>query len=267
MARHIPGPLYFEQQGATGLPMVFTHSTPDDHRLWLHQTAHFSAWYRTIAIDLAGYGRSPAVQPGLAIADQAQACWEAVDRVTSGPVILQGNSIGSSVAMSMATQRPERALALIVSGTGYIKDRSMMRRWAERYRAEGIGLRHGQLLDHFSPEAQKTPLVQHYARMVDALNNEGTLASIVAMNEANAEPRPDAFYEDLRVPTLIISGSADRNHPTSFELQKRIRGSELVTIEGAGHATPFERPWEFDAHCIRFLAKLGLWCGPAQEKP
>jgi len=246
--------------------MTFTHSTPDDHRLWLHQTAHFSAWYRCIGIDLAGYGRSPAVQEGITIADQAAAAWEAVDRVTSDAVILQGNSIGSSVAMSMATQRPPRALALIVSGAGYIRDRSMMMRWAERYRAEGIDLRYKQLLDHFSPASQELPLVQHYAKSVAALNNEGTLASIVAMNVANAQPRPDSFYDDIRTPTLIVSGSADRNHASSFELQKHIKGSELVTIEGAGHATPFERPWEFDAHCIRFLSKLGLWPGPLEKR-
>ena len=46
MARHIPGPLYFQQSGATGTPMVFLHSTPDDHRFWMYQTAHFSAWFR-----------------------------------------------------------------------------------------------------------------------------------------------------------------------------------------------------------------------------
>ena len=28
MARHIPGPLYYEQIGATGTPMIFVHSTP-----------------------------------------------------------------------------------------------------------------------------------------------------------------------------------------------------------------------------------------------
>ena len=98
MARHIAGPLYSEQLGSTGLPMIFMHSTPDDHRLWMHQTAHFSAWYRTIAVDLAGYGRSPAVQPGVMLADHAEkyAVWYIHSRWSSG--VEWRNSIGRPVA-------------------------------------------------------------------------------------------------------------------------------------------------------------------------
>src|SRR5512143_3777545 len=114
MARHIPGPLYYEQFGHSGVPMVFLHSTPDDHRLWLFQTAHFSAWYRCIAVDLAGYGRSPAPQEGVTIADQAASVWELVDRITDGAVIIQGNSMGSEVAMHMADQQPRRTHCIIL---------------------------------------------------------------------------------------------------------------------------------------------------------
>jgi pimeloyl-ACP methyl ester carboxylesterase len=39
--------------------------------------------------------------------------------VSNGGIIIQGNSVGSHVAMHMAAQRRERALAMIISGTGY----------------------------------------------------------------------------------------------------------------------------------------------------
>lgn len=259
MAKHIPSPLFFQTQGLAGTPMLFLHSTPDDHRLWLYQTAHFSAWYRTIAVDLAGYGHSPAPQAGVTIADHAQACWEVVDRVSLGPIIIQGNSVGSFVALHMAVQQPGRTLALLLSGCGYLPTREMMVRWKKRYQDEGIALRHGQILDHFSLAARETPLVQHYAKMITDLTNEGTLNSIIAMNEALSQPDPEGFLDRIKVPTLILSGTADRNHPAAFELQKRIKGAEIVSIEGAGHSSNVEAPWEFDAHCITFLSKHSLF--------
>jgi pimeloyl-ACP methyl ester carboxylesterase len=97
--------------------------------------------------------------------------------------------------------------------------------------------------------------------MVCALNNEGTLASIVANNEALAR-RPDpSFYDGITAPTIIIIGDLDRTKPASFELQKRIKGSELVFIPEVGHACNIEAPAAYDAHCIRFLRKYGLYHG------
>ena len=261
MARHIPGPLYYQQLGASGMPMFFIHSTPDDHRLWMYQTAHFSAWYRTVAVDLAGYGRSPAIQQGVSVADQAAACWEVLDRIPSEGVIIQGNSLGAFVALHMAAQRPERTRALILSGCGYLKTREMMVRWKKRYQEEGIGLREVQVLDHFSPAAQQLLLVKHYARMVAELNNEGTLASIIAMNEALSHPDEESLFDAITMPTLIISGTADRNHPAAEALQRRITGSRIGAIEGAGHSCNFEQPWLFDQYCIDFLREHGLYPG------
>ena len=236
MARHIPGPLYCQQLGAAGRPMFFIHSTPDDHRLWMYQTAHFSAWYRTMAVDLAGYGRSPAVQQGVTVSDQAAACWEVLDRLGAQDAIIQGNSLGAFVALHMAEQQPARTTALILSGCGYLKTREMMVRWKKRYQEEGIALREGQVLDHFSPSAQQLPLVKHYARMVVELNNEGTLPSIIAMNEALSQPDDESLFDAITMPTLIISGTADRNHPAAEALHRRIAGSRLGAIEGAGHS-------------------------------
>jgi pimeloyl-ACP methyl ester carboxylesterase len=262
MARHIPGPLYFELQGSSGMPMLFLHSTPDDHRLWLYQTARFSSWFRTIAVDFAGYGRSGPAQNGVSISDQANAAWEVVDRVTSGNVIIHGNSMGSMVAMQMSSKQPERVPCLILSGTGYLPTRDAMKVWARRYAEEGLELRYKQCLDHFSPPAQKLPHVQYYAKMVCELNNPSTVASIIAMNEALfAEAEPDSFFDTLVMPTLIISGTADRNHAAAEALHAHIKTSEFRAIDGAGHAVMQEAPWSYDRFTIEFLAKHGQWPG------
>lgn len=259
MARHIPGPLYYEQQGQAGLPMVFLHSTPDDNRLWLHQTAHFSNWYRCIAVDLAGYGRSPAPQDGVSMADQAAAVWELVDRISDGPVIVHGNSMGSEVAMHMADQRPSRMPCMILSGCGYLPDiREIQLKGKEEYRAQGIARRRGAVLFHFHPTLRGTPLVQHYADMVCGLSNAGTLESIVLMNQALADASPD-LYPRLKVPTLIIIGGDDFTLDGAKKLHGFIKNSELVVMPGAGHANCFEQPWEYDRLAIEYLKKKGLF--------
>jgi len=136
-----------------------------------------------------------------------------------------------------------------------------MLRLIKRYRAEGIALRHEQILDHFSEAGKAQPILQHYARMVMELNNVSTLDSIIAMNEALSNPPPEEFYRKLSVPFLIVCGTLDRSYAGAIEMQKVIKGSEFRSIEGAGHACMIERPWAYDKHCLEFLSKLGLFPG------
>ena len=112
MAEHIEGPLYYERMGRTGPVMAFVHPNPMDQSCWIFQMAHLSTWYRCIAIDLPGYGRSPKAQPGLTMDDIAQACWEAIDDIAPGErAILVGCSVGSALVPWMHHQQPRRTAA------------------------------------------------------------------------------------------------------------------------------------------------------------
>jgi len=134
-----------------------------------------------------------------------------------------------------------------------------MLRWMGRYREEGLPLRRRQIIEHFAPAAQQQPFYQHYADMVTALDNLGTLASIIEINRALSLHYPESLLDRITSPTLIIAGTEDWSYGTVGELQQRIKGSALRAIEGAGHGVPIEAPVEYNRHTIDFLNSIGLF--------
>ena len=98
MANNIDGPLYYERMGRTGPVMAFVHPNPMDQSCWIFQMAQMSTWFRCIAIDVPGYGRSPKCRKGVSMNDVAQGCWEAIDEIAPGEnAILVGCSVGSAI--------------------------------------------------------------------------------------------------------------------------------------------------------------------------
>lgn len=62
----------------------------------------------------------------------------------------------------------------------------------------------------------------------------------------------------LDIPTLIVWGSEDRTFPVAEarELAARLPRSQTMILEGAGHPCYLDRPDEFHARLLRFLAAL-----------
>ena len=53
------GPFSVNDSGA-GFPLVLLHGFPLDHTMWEHQISRFSTSHRVVAIDLRGFGKTPA---------------------------------------------------------------------------------------------------------------------------------------------------------------------------------------------------------------
>ena len=254
---HIDGPLYVERLGYQGRPMVFIHPMPLDLSSWLYQMARFSTWFRTIGIDVPGFGRSPSVQPPMTMREAAQACWDAVDRIADEPAVLVGSSVGSNTILHMAQLRPERTLAMIHTGCGYLPVKEFAPRRIAQYNEQGIALRREHAFFDYSPTFQSTDLARYFVDMFVERNDTSDAPTIVEMLRALGEPDPDWLF-DVHMPMLIITGGEDGSHKAAFALQARVKDCELVTIEGAGHACNMEKPWEWDRHALDFLARHGL---------
>lgn len=266
MAEHIHGQLYYERMGRTGPVMAFVHPNPMDQSCWIYQMAHLSTWYRCVAIDIPGYGRSPRAEPGLTMADLAEACWEAIDDAMPGErAILVGCSVGSAIAPYMYHERPDKTAAIILSGTGYNPGKEFAKRRIEAYTAKGIDYRWAYTFEDLSPAFRATPLAHFFANLFTERNEHADLDSILYQFQALRQPDPDGHYEGIGCPTVILTGSEDGTHQSAFALQSRIPNSELKVLPGAGHACQIEQPWLFDRFMIEFLTKHGLFPGAGKR--
>ncbi len=264
MAQHVDGPLYYERMGRKGPVMAFVHPNPMDQSCWIFQMAHLSTWFRCIAIDIPGYGRSPKAASGLTMDDMAQGCWEAIDAEFSGEsAILVGCSVGSAILPFMYHQRRAKTAAIVMAGTGYNPGKEFAARRIAAYTKNGIDFRWAYTFEDLSPAFRATPLAHYFAELFTERNASADLETILHQFRAMQKPEPAGFFEAIACPTTILTGSEDGAHQSAFALQERIPNCELKVLPGAGHACQIEQPWLFDRLMLDFLARNRLFPGKA----
>jgi pimeloyl-ACP methyl ester carboxylesterase len=259
--------LHVERLGPTGPPMAFLHPNPLDTTAWLFQMAHFSSWYRTVAIDLPGYGRTGAMAGDLTMREIAKACWDAVDTVSEDPSILVGCSVGACIIPHMAILRPHRVAALVVSGVPRRLDAARARARIAAYETHGLAFRREHASSIFSRTFNATAMGRYFVEALCERNEYADPGTIIAMYRALGRGLPDRLWSRLTAPTLVISGSEDVFFEESRELASVIPTCEVAVIDGAGHACNLEQPWQFDRAMQGFLSARGLGCPPPAGEP
>ena len=107
--------IYYEVSGE-GLPFVMVHANPFDHNLWMYQIAHFSTYFRIIAIDIRGYGRSDKPTTPFTLKEMADDVLGVCRDEGVKEAILGGVSVGSGMALLLGLDHPEMFKALILVG-------------------------------------------------------------------------------------------------------------------------------------------------------
>lgn len=239
--------------------MLFVHPNPLDASAWMYQMAHFSSWFRCIAVDIPGYGHSPRASDGLTLSDLAQACWEVIDETVQGePAVLVGCSAGTLIVTEMSRLRPSSTRALVLSGTGLWPEADwalLMRSRITSFSARGISFRFGYVLEGFGQSFRETPMARYLAEVFASRDHIADVNSILRQFAAISRPLSGGFFASVSSPTLILSGSEDNSNAFASALQAAIPDCELRVLAGAGHTCHLDRPWEFDGLMIDFLRR------------
>jgi pimeloyl-ACP methyl ester carboxylesterase len=238
---------YTRSPAAAGGPVLLAvHGSGGDHRHWPEAFRNWPA-VEAIAVDMPGHGRS-AGKGCQQVADYADFIEAFVSGISPGQVVLIGHSLGGAIAQTLALRKPGWLAGCALVGTGArLKVAPVIRETlVNDYRAAA------QILAEWSFSPQADP--ELVAVLKNGLHN--TEAETV-IDDFNACHRFDVMNDvhRIHIPTLVISGSADRLTPVKYGryLADRIPGAIHRVIENAGHMLALENPTAFMAILEEFL--------------
>jgi 3-oxoadipate enol-lactonase len=253
------GRFSYEAAGAEDSPaLVFMHGIGGAARAWRPQLAAFGDRYRAMAWDMPGYGNSQPL-PAVSIATLADALKDFLRQVGAVKPVLVGHSIGGMIVQQLLTHDPIIAESVVLAQTSPAFGKPDGD-WQKEFLEARLGP-----LDRGATMAELAPKLVAELVGDDSDQNGLTLARecMASVREASYRAAMMAMpgfdlrkaLGEIRVPTLVIAGSKDKNAPAAMvkKMASFIPNATYVELEGVGHLAPLEQPREFNAVLNDFL--------------
>jgi 3-oxoadipate enol-lactonase len=244
-----------------GPPVLFIQGLGTDKRGWMIQRLATAPWYRGVALDNRGVGRSDKPHGPYSLAQMADDAVAVLDHAGIDTAHVVGASMGGAISQMLAVNHPERLRSLTLActaGRNHPWREELLASWRDAALADGFG--------PLSHEAARWVIgPRSFRRLLPAMTWLGPLSvrrpahafaaqcdAILAADMTEAER-----VSEIDVPTLVIVGNQDILTPRgdSEELAERISTAELVVISGAAHGFMVEHASTFNQVLLDFLGR------------
>ncbi len=254
---------YYEISGE-GEPLIFIHGLGSSAADWTLQTAFFSERFQTIAYDVRGHGQSEKAEPPYSVPLFTQDLYHLLNTLEIEKAHIVGLSMGGWIAFQFALDYPEMVNSLTIVNSwvdmriktfsdriNYFQRAVLFRFLSMRKIGEILSQ---QLFIKPEQEALRQDLVEKWAK-----NHKPSY--MASLKSAMGWFVVDRLGE-ITAPVLMIAADEDYTPVSEKEAcaEKMINAKsvELVVIEDARHATPVEKPEEFNQALLSFLASLRI---------
>lgn len=280
--------LSFERAGSYGPVVVFLHWLGGGAQSWEQVSRGLAGrGVQCLALDLPGFGDSANIAgfPKASMVQQVADTVRVLRRepgLSGQPWFLAGHSMGGAVAMLLARRaldgeagledlkglllvspstpgpepmtddRRQQAIQSLGRSTGSDKD--------DRKQA-------GKFLDDNTGRVALLPDVRE--RAIDTMLGMNRTAFRLWMESGSREDIRSPIGQ-LALPTIVFAGSEDAALGPDAQRNQTLPalpGAELVTLEGAGHLAPLERPGELIELFTTFLTRNGAVLRTAEQTP
>jgi pimeloyl-ACP methyl ester carboxylesterase len=245
--------LYYEECGNGPRAVILLHDGVVNSAVWDDVWPAFCKQFHTIRYDRRGYGRSPATKKPYHEADDLAALLR--DRKISQAALV-ASSHGGNVALDFAIRYPGQVCDLVLVGPA----------------ARGFPYSEHFIMAQQVFEQAKDPIeVRAQNTYFISPGNDAAREQLRSLLKAAPQDhshddmplpeKPDFPYvQDLRMPTLILVGSADiaDNQAVAGALVMAIPGAARVVVPDTGHLMYLEKPEAFFALVSGFLESHGF---------
>ncbi|RWK90553.1 MAG: alpha/beta hydrolase [Mesorhizobium sp.] len=237
------GALIWYASFGSGPPVILLHGGLGHSGNWGYQVPAFvAAGHRVVTIDSRGHGRSTRDDRPYSYELMASDVVAVMDHLSLDKAAFVGWSDGACVALVLASKAPARVAGVFFfacnmdpGGTKQIEPSPLLDRCFSRHRKD-------------------------YAMLSATPADFDQFVSAVGLM---MRTQPNYTKEDLgaiEVPVIVALGEHDefikREHANY--LADTIPGAALIILPGVSHFAPLQRPDEFNATVLAFIAKVSI---------
>ena len=253
--------LYYELHGSETAPLLVLNNgiIMNAATSWAFQTKALAQHYRILQYDCRGQGQSEHPGSPYSMEMHADDLAALLTTLNVDKAHIAGISYGGEVAQAFGLKYPERTLSLILADTVSevgAETRIIVDGWLDSARAaDSNAFFNATVPWNFSPA-----FITANPRLLEDAKGRYKLLdfpSVVRLCECFLNVNFTARLGELKCPTCIIVGSLDLLKGPAYAaiLKAGIPHAEMHILHGAGHASSWERPQEFNTAILGFLAK------------
>jgi non-heme chloroperoxidase len=248
-------------------PVVFAHAWALNGDMWSYQlTDLMTAGFRCITYDRRGHGRSDRPPTGYDIDTLADDLAAVIEGLDLYGVTLIGHSMGTAEVVRYLTRHGAGRIARIVLSGAVtpmllhgpdnpdgIPDDAVAQVRSVMLRDIGDWMEISGKAEYFYGEHRVSQQLQDWT-----LNTIAAVPLPILTQTSDAFVHADFRSEltELRVPTLVIHGTADASMPIDLTARKTaslIPDCHFVTIDGAGHGLYLSESPRYNAALLEFI--------------
>ena len=252
--------IHYRITGRPGAPPVlFIQGLGMDKHGWDLQRLATAPFYRAVALDNRGAGRSDKPHGRYSLEQMADDAVAVLDHANIETAHVVGASMGGAIAQIVGVKYPARVRSLTLActaGTHHPWRQELLSEWRDNAVRRGLG--------SMAQEAARWMIgPRSFRRLLPAIGWLGPLAfgrpahAFAAQCDAiiDADTSLADLLPEIAVPAMVIVGNQDILTPRgdSEDLAERIPTAELVVISGAAHGLMIEHAAQFNRCLLDFL--------------